>query len=152
MIPQALEIWRKHYSIHLYDHTHAFKGIPQALKELVGARAVITNKSTFYARTLLDHLKLSEHFQTLVGADEVTHLKPKPEGVHLALQRLSTTGPSILIGDSVIDALTAREANIAFVGVLWGFASRAELKDAGCRVFAHHPGELAQACAASLAM
>jgi phosphoglycolate phosphatase-like HAD superfamily hydrolase len=54
------------------------------------------------------------------------------------------------VGDSVVDAQTALHAGYAFVGVLWGMASRSELAAQGARHFAATAQELPAACTSAL--
>ena len=47
--------------------------------------------------------------------------EPNPQGIHLARQRLESTPETTLyVGDSVVDALAARQAGFAFAAVLTG--------------------------------
>ena len=57
----------------------------------------------------------------ILGGDDVSAPKPDPEGVRLALERLGARAPDVLyIGDSVVDAETARNAGVDFAAVLTG--------------------------------
>jgi phosphoglycolate phosphatase len=56
-----------------------------------------------------------------------------------------------MIGDRSYDIVAARANGVASAGVLWGYGSPAELRDAGCnRTFAH-PDEITAAALASIA-
>ena len=47
-----------------------------------------------------------------------------------------------MIGDSEVDAETARRAGIAFAGVSWGYRDEAVLRAAGASEIFHSPGAL----------
>ena len=47
-----------------------------------------------------------------------------------------------MIGDGETDYLTAVNADIDCVSVLWGFRSEEELKNAGAKVFIRNPKEI----------
>ena len=49
----------------------------------------------------------------------------------------------IYIGDSDVDVMTAKNAGLASVGVLWGFRDRKTLEDAGADVIVSSPEEIA---------
>jgi phosphoglycolate phosphatase len=100
---------------------------------------VVTSKTGRYSRDLLEHLGLMHHFETLVGSEDVTHHKPDPEAVHLALARMqSSSGNRIqiwMIGDTPMDVEAARRAGIAHCAVTCGYASSKTLeKVADCIV------------------
>ena len=56
-----------------------------------------------------------------MGGEDVKAPKPSPEGVLFALEHLgSTPEETLYIGDSTVDAETARNAGVDFAGVLNG--------------------------------
>ena len=60
-----------------------------------------------------------------MGGDAVTHHKPNPEGLLLAISRLGAQKQDVLyIGDALVDAEAARQAGIDFLAVLTGTVSR----------------------------
>jgi len=95
------------------------------------------------ARKILAGLGLLSRFAAVTGGDEAPR-KPDPAGA-LALVARASASPaeSILVGDSLVDAATARAAGIAFVAVTWGFGSRAELGAAGAAAVVDTAEELA---------
>ena len=149
-IDQALAAWREHYRLHMLDHTRPYDGIAEALAGLAGPCAVVTNKPGENARRLVRALELGRFFQVVLGEDDVGARKPDPRGVALALTRLPTCQRAVLIGDSAVDAETARAAGVGFVGVLWGLGREEALSAAGARIFVRHPRELGEACGRAL--
>ncbi len=66
----------------------------------------------------------------IVGADEVTHPKPHPEPVLLALDRLGTkANDAVFVGDSRHDIECGQAAGVATAAALWGPFDRAHLED-----------------------
>jgi phosphoglycolate phosphatase len=138
----ALAAWRAHYGEHLLDHTRPFPGIAAALARAGRPLAVLTNKPGAMARRILGGLRLLELFAVVVGGDEVPR-KPDPAGVRLILDRIGAhAADTVLVGDSPVDAATARAAGVSFVAVTWGLASRAALAKAGATVFVDGAAEL----------
>jgi len=73
-----------------------------------------------------DLLSLGD-FAVFVGDEDVSEPKPSPEGLRIAIQRLGIQPEhAVYVGDSVNDALAARDAGLRFVAALWA-KSRDEL-------------------------
>jgi phosphoglycolate phosphatase len=114
------------YTDHLCVDTVAFPGLELALDALAarGVRlAVCTNKSEKLSRELVEALGLSRRFASIVGPETVGARKPDPRSLAEAVARAGG-GRAILVGDSIIDADTARAAGVPFVAVSFGFSDR----------------------------
>lgn len=122
-VDEMVKAMRADYREHCLVHTLPYPGIMELLADLRGAKiAVVTNKVADFARIILDGLELTPHIQALVGGDETKRLKPDPEPVMLACQRLGVEpGRGIMIGDHANDILAGRNAGMTACGVLWGF-------------------------------
>ena len=48
----------------------------------------------------------------------------------------------IYVGDSEVDVLTAKAANVPCVSVLWGFRDKAEIEAVGGKVFCENVSDL----------
>ncbi|MCM2560879.1 phosphoglycolate phosphatase [Lutimaribacter sp. EGI FJ00015] len=97
--------------------TGAFPGAREALCQLRADGWTIglcTNKPTGPLRAVLDHLELDGAFDTIVAGDTLDRRKPDPAPLRHTLDGLgAATG--IFVGDSPVDAETARAANVPFV-------------------------------------
>ncbi len=143
LLDPALAAWRPHYEAHCLDHTHAYPGIEALLAGARRALAVHTNKPGAMARKILAGLGLLPRFTAVIGGDEAPR-KPDPTGVRELMVRAgASTAETLLVGDSRVDAATARAAGIPFVAVTWGFASRAELAGTGPAALVDGAAELA---------
>lgn len=61
----------------------------------------------------------------IVGAEDVKVEKPNPEGLIFAISHLQTECSEVLyVGDSIVDAKTAKNAVVSFAGVLTGTTTR----------------------------
>lgn len=57
----------------------------------------------------------------IVGGEDVNVFKPDPTGLNLMINRLGVSKEDVLyVGDSYIDAETAKNAGVDFAGVLTG--------------------------------
>lgn len=135
----------EYYKMHMEDKTKPYDGIPDLLYALKNAgikTAVVTNKADFAAQNLCKEM-FGDLITVTVGANDGIRHKPYPDGTNLALKLLGTKKEdAYFVGDSDVDILTAKNAGIDPVGVLWGFRDKATLISAGARVFAKNTEEL----------
>ena len=97
---------------------------------------VVTTKTGKYSIELLEHLGLMHHFGVLIGREDVENPKPHPEPIYKALQALPKTANEIwMVGDTCMDMLSAKEANVTGVGVTCGYAEEKHLT--GCAEYIH---------------
>lgn len=146
-VDEALALFLPRYTQHLLDHTRTYDGIPEALAELSMAGVVLTvltNKPEGMARAILQGLDLAGYFTIVVGGDSLPQKKPDPAGLH-HIRKLSGAAPAtmLLVGDTPVDLVTARAAQVAFCGVGWGFAPAA-LEASGDSALIEAPAALLQ--------
>lgn len=142
-VEPALAAWRAHYEDHCLDRTRLYPGIAAALEGAGRLLAVHTNKPGTLARKILAGLGVLGRFAVVIGGDEAPR-KPDPAGVWLVLARTGAAAvDTVFVGDSPVDAATARAAGVALVAVTWGLGSRAALAEAGATVFADAAADLA---------
>jgi phosphoglycolate phosphatase len=131
LLETALAAWREHYAAHLLDSTRLYPGIAEALAGAGRALAVLTNKPGPMARQILEGLGVAGRFAAVVGGGDAA-AKPDPAGALELLRRLGARAEgAVLVGDSPVDAATARNAGITVRAVTWGLSSREELVRAG---------------------
>ncbi len=81
-------------------------------------RALVTNSVGPIAEALLRRAGLLELFPVLATADRVTHAKPAPDLLQLALRELGVTaGEAAMVGDSRYDRDAAKAAGVRFIGL-----------------------------------
>ena len=113
------------YLVRIADESAPFPGVVEVLTDLkaAGAKLVVcTNKLTNLSLALLDAVALSPFFEAVIGAD----LAPaaKPDGRHVAAAVAAAGGDvtrAVMIGDSINDALGARNAGVPGVLVSFGY-------------------------------
>lgn len=141
-VEEVLADWRVHYDAHLLDHTRPYPGIVDVLACARRTLALQSNKPAPMTRRILEGLGLLSRFAVVVGGGDVP-AKPDPAGVLAILARVGATPEdSVFIGDSVLDAATARNAGVTFVGVTWGLAAREELVRGGAANLVDKAGDL----------
>jgi len=143
LLEPALAAWRAHYDAHLLDATRPYPGVPEALAAARRTLAVLTNKPAPMAVRILAGLGLAGRFAGVVGGGDAPP-KPDPAGARALLARLGVRPEdAVLVGDSPVDAATARNAGMEFVAVTWGLSPREALVGAGAAHLVDRPGDLA---------
>ncbi|HEU4417250.1 MAG TPA: HAD-IA family hydrolase [Candidatus Angelobacter sp.] len=151
-VQDALLYFMAWYREHKLDNTYVYEGIRESLDAIQQSRngaaralkmAVLSNKPVGPSRAIVEALGLGQYFFQIYGGNSFHTKKPDPAGVEALLEE-SGAEPreTIIIGDSDVDILTARNAGIYSVGVNYGLAPHT-LEDAPPDVLIDHPHELA---------
>jgi phosphoglycolate phosphatase len=114
------------YERRLADHTRPYPGVVAGLERLADryTLAVLTNKPQLHTDRLLDALDLRRYFDQVLGGDTAQGRKPDPAGL-LALVGAAGAVPesALLVGDSWVDAETARRGGTRFCFADYGFGA-----------------------------
>lgn len=123
-----------YYKEHSLDETKPYEGIVEMLEILrkEGVHCcVVSNKPHAYTKELVA-LMFGDKIEKAYGQREGIPPKPDPVSVLAMLEYFQVKQEeSIYIGDSDVDIYTAKNAGLTAVGVLWGFRTEEELKNAG---------------------
>ena len=126
--------------------TEVFKGMEKVIRELKERGYIIlalSNKPDVEIAPLADRLLKPLGFDKVVGLSEKVVPKPKPDGALLLLKEFNASaGNSYFVGDGETDILTAINAKITPIAVLWGNRDKEFLKGYGAEIFARSPEEL----------
>ena len=138
----VFDTFRTYYDTHCRIKTRPYDGIMEALQKL-GEKypmAVVSNKPDSAVKPLC-----AEYFPGLYARGESTDCprKPAPDMVFKAMEAIGVES-CIYGGDSEVDVLTARNAGVPCLSVLWGFRDRAEIMDAGGSHFCEDTAKLVE--------
>jgi len=130
-------------------HEPMFPGAASLLRALSEREDVIlglaTGKSRRGVARIIEQHGLDGIFATIQTADDAPS-KPHPG---MLLQAMDETGTSpataVMIGDTSYDMLMASSANVASIGVTWGYHTKVELRQAGAKTIVHSFAELERA-------
>ena len=125
----AYKFFLDYYRAHKLDFTYAYEGVLEALAALKDLHeqprtmAVLTNKPVRPAQDICAALGLAPYFLHIYGGNSFATKKPNPEGL-LALMAEAGAKPAetVLIGDSMVDVQTARNAGVWSIGCTFGLA------------------------------
>jgi len=127
VVQEALNYFLAYYREHKLDNTRVYDGVLDmldAVRSDGGRRlAVLSNKPVGPSRAIVDALEMRRFFFEVFGGNSFHTKKPDPQGVfELIRQAECQPQQAVIIGDSDIDVLTARNAGIFSLGVSYGFA------------------------------
>jgi len=98
--------------------------------------AIVTTKLHRRITDILTRFDATELVDIIIGSDDVIEKKPAPEGVFKVLAHLAAEPSDVLyIGDTTVDAETAKSAGVAFAAVTTGTTTRMEFAPYGCAVY-----------------
>ncbi len=124
-IERGLKFFLEYYRDHMLDATTLYPGVREALDELLAAdvkMAVLTNKPVRFSEHLIKGLGLDGHFFRIYGGNSFEEKKPHPKGIELLMEESGIgRDRTIMVGDSAVDVMTARNAQVRACGVSWGF-------------------------------
>ena len=138
-------IYADHYRGNMQNKTAPYAGVDAMLRAISEAgleMAVVSNKSDEFTKALVAQL-FGKYIHTAVGQTYDRARKPAPDGVLYALELLGADRENaVYVGDSEVDALTAKNAGLPCIGCLWGFRDRETLTNAGVSVLIEAPTDL----------
>lgn len=143
----AFSTFRQHYMAHSLDTTRPYDGIPEtltALRQRGCHIAVVSNKMMAATQDLCRHF-FPDTVEVAIGEHEAEGIrkKPAPDTVYAALCQLGAEKDhAVYVGDSDVDILTAANAGLPCISVLWGFRDKDFLIQHGAKTLISAPHEL----------
>jgi phosphoglycolate phosphatase len=121
----ALAKFLEIYSGRLVETTRPYDGITDIVARAAddGVRlGVLTNKPIGPTFTILNHFNLARHFTWVIGGDGEFPRKPDPAGLQWIIGDAGgERSRTLFVGDSQVDADTARAAQTRFCLAAYGF-------------------------------
>ena len=106
------------------DSTTLYEFVPNVMDALrahgIGL-GIVSQKYRRRIEGILERDGMADRFGAIVGAEDLTDLKPDPTGLLAAIDALGgSPAASLYVGDSVTDAETAKRGGVPFAAVLTG--------------------------------
>jgi phosphoglycolate phosphatase len=125
LFQRALPAYERGYKAVNGKHTTIYPGVKEGL-DLLRAQGFplicVTNKVERFTLPLLDYVKLSDYFVSVVAGDTLPQRKPDPAPLlHACGQLKVAPGEMLMIGDSMNDAQAARAAGCPVFCVTYGY-------------------------------
>ena len=139
-VSEVLAFYKDYYAAHSQIKTYPYEGVLEAL-DLVKQEfpvAIVSNKPDEAVKILC-----GQYFGDVYALGQSSNLprKPAPDMVHKAMSAIGADR-CIYVGDSEVDVLTAKNAGVPCLSVLWGFRDKATLLEAGATHFCEGPKSL----------
>jgi phosphoglycolate phosphatase len=159
-VDAALTFFLDFYRIHKLDFTYVYPGVFEVLEAIrrdhpTLPMAVLTNKPVRPSRDICAHFGLDRFFFQNYGGNSFHTKKPDPAGLLALIAEASALNRSghaalpilpaetIMIGDSDVDILTARNCGARSIGCTFGLAPHT-LAPAQPDALAHSPADWPQ--------
>ena len=139
-VQKILAVYKPYYTAHCQVRTKPYDGVPEALARIRETYpvAIVSNKPDSAVKTLC-----ADYFPGIYALGETPDCPRKP-AADMVKKAMAAIGVErcIYVGDSEVDVLTAKNAGVPCIAVLWGFRDRADLETAGDCHFCETPEEL----------
>ena len=145
IIDTAYNIYSKKYAEGYCVETAPFDGIADQLEALkaVGFKlGVLSNKQDVFVKNIIGKL-FPNTFDVVCGHSVLPHKPDAAPAVSVAEQLGVAPSECVFVGDSDIDMLTAKNAGMYPLGVLWGYRGIEVLVSAGAKSVVTTPDGLA---------
>ena len=145
VINETLNLYNECYGKVFLHTDRAYDGVAELIQRLhkdykIG---VLSNKQDIFVKQLSEQILGRENYDAAQGVIPNHPTKPHPYlSEKIAAAMGVATEDCIMVGDSDIDLLTARQADMTHIGVTWGFRSEEFLREKGAQLLAHTPEEL----------
>ena len=127
-----VDAYKNRYKIISKEQTtlleNAYEAVELASK--IARVSVVTTKTRMYTMPLLEHFNISKFFEIVTGRENVQNPKPHPEPILITLEQMNYNNnldTVWMIGDTKLDLIAAKQANINSIGVLCGYGDKEEL-------------------------
>lgn len=148
-IPQAIQYYREFYANQGQYECTVYPGMKETLERLRKSGnflGVATLKKESFAREILRRQGLASLFDCICGMDE-KDTRTKTDLIHLCRETArASKEKTILIGDTISDAIGAQNAGVSFLAVTYGFGfqRKEELEQYPVRWIATYPQQIAK--------
>ncbi|HWK21727.1 MAG TPA: pyrophosphatase PpaX [Ureibacillus sp.] len=131
-VDEMIEKYRQWNQAHHDELVTEYDGVVSTLEKLKeqGIRlAVVSTKRKDTVEKGLDLMGAKHLFEFWIGGDDVKNVKPDPEPVLLAIERLGVSKEDVMmIGDNYHDILAGKNAGVKTAGVSWSIKGEDFLK------------------------
>ena len=143
------EMIKKYKEWNTAHHDELVKGYDAVVETLEQLRkegiklAIVSTKSREGLAHGIKVLGAEHLFEVIISMDEVTHVKPHPEPVLLALEKLGVSKEeAIMIGDNSHDIEGGQNAGVRTAGVAWSAKGESYLQQFHPDYMLHHMSDL----------
>lgn len=145
-LDEKLEYYNRIYTAAPSDKTCVFSGLKEVIQSLKSRGyklAILTNKPQMTTDKVCDKYLKDLGFDMVVGQRDGVPIKPDPTAVYSIMKFLKVESKNAyFVGDGETDAMTAKNAHVNGISVLWGYREKYQLEEVGATIFAEKPQDL----------
>ena len=138
--------YRKWNLAHHDEYVTEFDGVNSTLEQLKeqGIKmAIVSTKKRDTIERGLKLMKAEHYFEFYIGIEDVKNVKPNPEPVLLALEKLGVSNEeALMIGDNYHDIVAGKNAGVKTAGVAWSIKGEEYLKQFNPDYMLYHMTDL----------
>ena len=139
-VQQVLEVYKPYYTANCQIKTRPYEGVLEALAVLKEKYpiAIVSNKPDGAVKALC-----ADYFPGFYALGETADCPRKP-AADMVFKAMKAIGVEtcVYVGDSEVDVLTAKNAGMPCVSVLWGFRDKEDMEAVGGDIFCEKTEEL----------
>lgn len=144
---QAVLMYRQYYAQYGMKGNLPFPDVVNMLQTLLKKGKILTiatSKPVEVAVPILEDLKLTPFFHFIGGSSLSGERPHKSDVIRYVIEQMGIQDLSkaVMIGDRCYDVVGAKQEGISSIGVLYGYGSRKELKEAGADQIAATPMDI----------
>lgn len=137
-IQKAVEVFREYYSEKGMFEIEVYEGVEETIKTLSESCKcklfVATSKDDKHAKEIIKNIGLDKYFEKVVGSSADGTFSEKADIIRYILDNeIENTDEYeiFMVGDTKFDIIGANKNGINSIGVLYGFGSEEDLREAG---------------------
>ena len=139
-VDAVLQVYKNYYDTHCQIKTKPYEGVLTALKTLEEKYpiAIVSNKPDAAVKALC-----ADYFPGIYALGEAAGCPRKP-AADMVFKAMEAIGVDrcVYVGDSEVDVLTAKNAKVPCVCVLWGFRDREDMEAVGGNIYCEKTEDL----------
>lgn len=141
-VQKVLATYKPFYTAHCQQKTRPYAGVMEVLAVL-GKKypmAIVSNKPDSAVKALC-----AEYFPGIYALGETPDCprKPAPDMIFKAMAAIGADH-CVYVGDSEVDVITAKNAGVPCLSVLWGFRDAEDMQAVGAEYFCAETAKLAE--------
>lgn len=131
---EVLTAFMAYYEAHCNHKTRPYDGVLALIDKLhrEGVKLGIVSNKFDLAVKALNRQYFHDWIDFALGVTDALHRKPAPDMVYACIEQMQLKPEEVVyIGDSEVDLMTAQNAGVDCISVLWGFRSLEMLLEYG---------------------
>ncbi|MDF1877500.1 HAD family hydrolase [Sulfurimonas sp. SAG-AH-194-L11] len=132
LIEKIVLTYKEYYRVISCEKTELLQNAKEAviLAREIAELGIVTTKTGKYSQVIMEHFELMDYFEVLIGREHVENPKPHAEPILKALESFDIKGKEIwMIGDTKLDLISAKNAEVNSIGVLCGYGTQSTLEE-----------------------